>query len=295
MKVAIIADIHGNLQALDAVLADLETVGPDRLVINGDLVNRGPDSVAVMRRLDGLAAAVTLGNHDDLMIKWFDRSSDLPAEWFDDPFWSSTGWTAQRLADSGLLDRLRVLPMHHRIEVAGAPSLLITHGSPRHYREGYGRFLSDAHIEEIVQRYPADLYIGSHTHQPFERAWGRHLFLNTGAVGAPFNGDPRAQYLLLTLQDGRWRHERRLVAYPREQTLAAFHDSGFLDEGGLSARIFYEELRYSCPLLMPYLMWTEKEGQSYSEERWESFLPSFLDRVRAYRSVPPQPFREELP
>ncbi|MFC6590670.1 metallophosphoesterase family protein [Deinococcus lacus] len=88
MRLAVIADIHGNLDALRAVLADIRSQGADQILVNGDVVNRGPDSVAVLELLLALEPPVRflLGNHDDLLALWQARSSDLPAEWFADPF-----------------------------------------------------------------------------------------------------------------------------------------------------------------------------------------------------------------
>ena len=69
--IAVIADIHANLPALEAVLTDIRELGADTLIVNGDLVNRGPSNAAVLERILELnPSAVTLGNHDDLMRKW---------------------------------------------------------------------------------------------------------------------------------------------------------------------------------------------------------------------------------
>ncbi len=286
MRVAVIADIHANVPALEAVMADVASLGADRLVVNGDVVNRGPGNVEAMRLLGERLASGTLGNHDDLMRMWVERDPELPAEWFDDPFWASAGWAARQLQDAGLVDAIRRLPMTLRISVAGAPSLLVSHGSPRHYREGYGKYLTDEAISEITQMHPADVLVGSHTHRPLQRRWGHYLVLNTGAVGSPFNGDPRAQYLVLTLEDGRWAPQFRRVPYDREAALRAFADSGYLDEGGLSARIFLEELRNARSYLVPFLMWCEEQGRERSEAAWEEFQRRFEQRFRPPAPVP---------
>ena len=222
---------------------------------------------------------MTLGNHDDLMRKWVDRDADIPPLWFEDPFWDGTAWWAAReLQRAGWIDTFRTLPMTHAVTPKGAPSLLLSHGSPRHYREGYGKFLADADIEGILELTPADVLIGSHTHSPLERRWGRYLVLNTGAVGTPFNGDPRAQYLVMHLQDGEWAHEFRAVPYDRAGALKAFETKGLLEQGGLSARIFYEELLCARSFLTPFLMWTEKQGIPQDEETWARFKKAFADR-----------------
>lgn len=271
MKLAVIADIHGNIQALEAVLEDLTRQGVDEVVVNGDLVNRCADSVAALARLAPLGFTWTIGNHDDLVCKWADRSSELPRDWFDDPFWLGTAWTTARLVESGKLAMLRNLPMTHRVAVKGAPTLLISHGSPRHYREGYDRHLSDDAIAEIVQHHPADIFIGSHTHRPYQRNWGRYPVINTGAVGTPFNGDLRAQYLLLTLRASSWQPEFRAVPYDVAAALKSFETSGYLAQGGLSALIFYHELRLARPLYAPFWMWTEQEGLARTHETWRLF------------------------
>lgn len=278
IKLAVIADIHGNLEALEAVLADLQQQGVERVIVNGDLVNRCPDSVAVLSRLAPLGFPWTVGNHDELVCKWADRSDDLPQAWFTDPFWLGTAWSTARLVESGRLADLRNLPMTHRVAMRGAPTLLISHGSPRHTREGYGKHLPDEAISEIVQHYPADILIGSHTHRPYQRRWGRYLVLNTGAVGTPFNGDRRAQYLLLTLRHGTWEIAFRAVPYDVEAALRRFETSGYLAEGGLSALIFYHELRLARSLHAPFWMWTEELGLPRTHDTWQRFQAAFPER-----------------
>ncbi len=281
--IAVIADIHANLPALEAVLADIAELKPDTLIVNGDLVNRGPSNAAVLERILELNPnAMTLGNHDDLMRKWVDRDPDIPALWFEDDFWRGMAWPAAQLSSAGLIDPLRDLPLSFRVAEPGLPSLFVSHGSPRHYREGYAAYLSDDAFAEILQGYPADVLVGSHTHRPFEHRVGESLILNTGAVGAPFNGDPRAQYLLLHPRNGGgWQPEFRAVPYNRTAALSAFETSGYLEAGGLSARIFYEELRLARPLYMGFWEWTEKVDRPKDWESWDAFKERYAERFQA--------------
>lgn len=278
MKLAVIADIHGNLQALQAVLADLKNEAPDVVVVNGDLVNRGPSNPEVMELLWDKGYVITLGNHDDLVRKFVDRDADLPEHYFTDPFWTGLEWCARQLERTNWIDAFRNLPMTHKIELDNAPSILISHGSPRHYREGYSPYLSDEVISEIVEQYPADILIGSHTHDPMERTWGKHLILNTGAVGSPFNRDPRAQYLMMTYRKKKWRREFRMLEYNREAALQAFETSGYLREGGLSAFLFWLELENARSYLTPFWMWTEERGEKQTWETWEEFKKAHPER-----------------
>ncbi|MEX2534841.1 MAG: metallophosphoesterase family protein [Trueperaceae bacterium] len=282
MKIAVLADVHGNLPALEAVLVDAQEQGAVQLVINGDMVNRGPQNVAVLERLAETKAPLLLGNHDDLLRMWIDRDGGLPTSWFGDPFWEGTAWCARQLERDGWINRLRELPMTYRAELPDAPQVLIAHGSPRHYREGYSRLLSDEDIEQIASEYGAELLVGSHTHIPMRRRHGNIMVLNSGAVGAPFNGDPRAQYLLLTLTTNGWQPEFRKVPYDRERSLRAFEESGYLEEGGLSAHIFFEELRLARSLLTPFLLWIESSDPTLKavldEEGWQRFRQAVPER-----------------
>lgn len=271
-SVAIVADVHGNLPALQAVVDDLAPIGPERIVVNGDMVNRGPSGRQVLDAIDALQWTMTLGNHDDLLRLWSERDHALPSGWFSDPFWRSTGWCAEQLEGSGWLERIGRLPMTVAIRPHDGPNVLISHGSPRHYREGYGKHLADEAISEIVEMHPYDVLVGSHTHQPMERRWGRHLVLNSGAVGTPFNGDARAQYLLLVRDGSGWRHEFRRVSYDREAALTAFEDSGFVRDAGLSARIYWLESATARSFLVPFLMWSERQGVDRDEVAWRRFV-----------------------
>lgn len=288
--IAVISDVHANLHALEAVLADVASLGIEEVIVNGDVVNRGPNNVAVLERLLALGYPMTLGNHDDLLRKWIDKD-DLPAVWFDDPFWEGTAWSARQLDEAGLIGVFRDLPMTYKVARGDAPSLLLSHGSPRHYREGYGKFLSDEDIAEIVQHYPADVLIGSHTHRQMERHWGPYTVLNTGAVGTPFNGDPRAQYLIVRLdeRDETWTPEFRAVSYDREAALRDFETSGYLEEGGLSARIFFEELRTARAIYSTFWMWSEQQGRTKDWSGWHAFREKYAERFALAEMPEPAP------
>jgi predicted phosphodiesterase len=278
VKIAILADIHGNLPALEAVIEDALAQRAEAFVVNGDVVNRGPQGPEVMARVAQLAARFTLGNHDDLLRRLAEGDAALPGEFHHDPFWVANRWCAAALAEVGAFDTIRNWPLTVRIEVPGAPRVLISHGSPRHFREGYGRNLSDALISEIVEMNPAEVLVGSHTHWPLRRRWGRVEVLNTGAVGTPFNGDGRAQYLLLELQRGGWRPHFRRVAYDHALALCAFEGSGYLAAGGLLARLFYDEVRDARSYLVPYQMWAAEAALPLGEGSFARYKEASPER-----------------
>lgn len=280
MRIAILADIHGNLPALEAVLADLEGLDADLVVVNGDFINRGPSNREVIERMWELEQTgrvrFTLGNHDDLVRRWAGRDPDL-SDLYEDPLFLSTGWVAGQL-EHPHLEWIANLPHQVYLEESG---LRIAHGSPRHYREGYDERLPDAAIQEIVQEYPARTLVGSHTHRPYERWQGGTLVLGSGAVGSPFNGDPRAQYMLLEVSSGETRWEFRRVSYNVDAALRAFHDSGMLQEGGLGAHLFYLELQTARSLLTPFWLWARANQLPTDWDSWRLFQQAFPERFRA--------------
>lgn len=165
MRLALIADIHGNADALRAVLADAEAQGAERLVVNGDVVNRGPDSVEALSLLllrDDVT--FTLGNHDDLVRLWHARSATLPEDWFTDPFWGATDWSATQLDRAGLLPVPGEWPLTLTLREPGLPDVLVAHGTPAHYRESLSERTDPARVAELAG--DAGVLVGSHIHRP---------------------------------------------------------------------------------------------------------------------------------
>ncbi|THF88126.1 metallophosphoesterase family protein [Deinococcus sp. KSM4-11] len=275
MRLAIIADIHGNADALDAVLRDAHQQGAERVIVNGDVVNRGPDSVEVMTRLLAEPGVrFTLGNHDDLLRLWQTRSATLPADWFDDPFWGATAWSTEQLDRAGLLHVPQDWPHTLVLDEPGLPRVLIAHGTSEHYREGLSERTRPERVTALRQAADGSVYdvlIGSHIHRPAHSTTAGAVVMNTGAVGFPANGDPRAQYLLLTATLTGWDAEFRAVPYDRSGVIGRFQTSGLLGTG-LSATIFLEELLSARSLYTPYWEWTEVGSLQRTPETWNRFL-----------------------
>ena len=275
MRIAILADIHGNLSALEAVLTDLAQTRPDQVVVNGDLVNRGPHSHQVVERLGNAGLSFTLGNHDHLVVQWA-RQDPKIASLFPDPLFSNLNWVVQQM-NPGQLEWLDRLPYQLHLEELGTR---IAHGSPRHYREGYDERLSETAFDEIARDYPARVLVGSHTHHPYIRQRDGVLMLNTGAVGASFNGDPRAHYLLLQVEGEQVEYEVRKLEYNYPAAKQAFHTSGLLEAGGMAAHIFYQELQSARSILTPFWFWTEQNSRPRDPENLKAFAQEFPERFQ---------------
>jgi len=207
MRVAIISDIHGNVRALEAVLANLRERGPfDGIVNAGDLAMGAarPREVMDLLRAEGFPTIV--GNTD----QWVGGVAEAPRA-----ARPAVEWTRRQLgsADSASLGRL---PMSHRIEPPEGPVLVVVHATPTSTTdsvtpdappEALARMLEDAKTRTLAY---------GHIHRPYVREVPAGTVVNVGSVGLPLDGTPRPAWAILTLEGGRWRAEIVRVTYDHE-------------------------------------------------------------------------------
>lgn len=230
MKLAVLADIHANICALEAVTADLEAWGPDQVVVAGDVVNRGPRSAECLTFVEEKVRRegwlVLKGNHEDYVIEQGRPEAPRTGPLFD--VYRHTQWTYEQLnGQSRLLEHWPDF-----ISLYGGTSpVRIAHASSLGNTVGLFPMLDDAELARRVGEPIPMLFCGGHTHYPFMTQIGKTLIANVGAAGLPFDGDRRGCYARFTWR-GRWEGEIVRVAYDWAQTLADFQDSGFLSEGG---------------------------------------------------------------
>lgn len=196
MRIAIIADIHGILTALDAMLADLRQQKPDVIYHGGDLAFGGCDPAEVIDCIVQAGWKGVLGNTDEML---WDTSARAALEasapklkplfkvLFD---WSGPA-TKQMIAESRLA-WLRALPTELRHE-----NLALMHASPGNLWRAPMDTAEHAELQNAYAPLNAEIVVYCHIHRPFIRKIGNMTVCNTGSVGAPYDGDPRASYLMI--------------------------------------------------------------------------------------------------
>jgi len=196
MRIAIFSDVHSNLPALEAVLADTEVLRVDERYALGDLVGYAPWPNEVLLRLQAERIPVVMGNYDD--GTGFGRDECGCA--YTDPTEKALGdrsfeWTKAHTTDASKA-WLRTLAPEIRFEADGHRYLLV-HGSPRRINEYLYEDKPDATFARIATGANADVIVCGHTHRPYDKRVGEARFINVGSAGKPKDGDPRACWALL--------------------------------------------------------------------------------------------------
>ncbi len=266
-RTAVISDIHGNVPALEAVLDDLDRQAVDEVLVGGDLVGRGPQGSRIVKRVRELGLPAIGGNHEDYLLDF--RRGEVPDEWLEAEEWAASRWMAADLDDADAA-YLEALPFD-----LVRPGLRLVHGTPRSNREGIGPWTRDDEIAGYFAEVPEGLLACAHTHRPLVHRLDGGLVVNVGAVGLPFNGDRRAQYAIFSRRDRGFEVELRQVDYDLERIFAVYERSGFLAEGGVTARLLRLELEHASPLLVPFLEWARATGVEASTAQLEPFLNVF--------------------
>jgi predicted phosphodiesterase len=229
MRIAVVSDVHSNLAALEAVLADLASI--DAVWQLGDMVGYGPEPQAVVDRLREAGAVGVRGNHDDA------AGGGDSIEFFNPDGHTAMEWTRSRL-DEPTQRYLAGLPER---EVPKGSDFTLAHGSPSDPIWEY--LTSPEEADRNLSAFETRYCLVGHTHRPlvFRESRGRmkplipdpgsrleldgkRLILNPGSVGQPRDGDPRSSYLVIDMDAGHVTWHR--VAYDIAATQAAMLAAG---------------------------------------------------------------------
>ena len=215
MKIAVISDIHGNMDALEAVLEDIKLTECDKIYALGDYAMAGPEPIRTVEWFRQ--------NKDKHNITMIQGNTDLMIADYSPDVYSQLKNAAPVMAEAmkndyaGLtveqLEFLKNLPVQLELEEDGIKILLV-HGSPRRNNEDILPDTPLDAVEEMVKFTDANIILCGHTHIPCGfQTTKKQTVVNAGSVGRPFTARPDSCYLTITIENGKYVFEHRFVQY----------------------------------------------------------------------------------
>lgn len=229
MKIAVISDVHGNMEALEAVMEDIKKQNCDKIFALGDYAMAGPEPYA--------AIDFFLQHQPDSEYKMIQGNTDLMIADYTDESYELLKKKAPVMAEALKFDFIGInpmqkgflknLPIQLETEEEGVKILLV-HGSPRKNNEDILPDTPMEEIEQMLKNVDANVILCGHTHIPcgFQTA-SKQTVVNAGSVGRPFTPEPKACYLIMMIEHGRYAFEHRFIDYNKHQAAQKLLKRGF--------------------------------------------------------------------
>lgn len=221
MRIAVFSDVHGNLTALEAVLADAASQNADRLVCLGDLAVSGPQPAECVAAVRDSGALCVHGNTDLAALCVANRIGDVGRYSTIDP--KTIGWYVDRLGAADV-DYLAGLPRTQVLEVDGQ-RLLFTHASVRDVKQTVQPGDTADRLTELFGDTNSDWLFVGHLHHPYRFRLGGRRVINPGAVSRSLDGDGRSSYVMLDTETGNVSFRR--VGWDVDSVVASARQCGY--------------------------------------------------------------------
>jgi putative phosphoesterase len=223
MLIACISDIHGNLPALRAAVADAKARGAKRVVCAGDLTGYGPFPDEVCHFLKERRIPAIIGNYDQKVIEGL-KEGDAASAGMKSKKREILLWAVRHLGEQAE-QYLSALPENLSLRIGGH-KLLVVHGSPISMDDAIYPSITQRGVRNKLGGKCPEILVCGHTHIPFVKRVGGILIVNCGSAGHPVDGDPRPAYALIRAEKGA-RPRARVIRfeYDRNRTLAALDKS----------------------------------------------------------------------
>ena len=220
MKLAVLSDIHGNLQGLQAVLEDIHGRGADVVWCGGDLVGYGANPGEVIETIQHMGIPTVMGNYDDgVGYHRIACGCDYPSDEAMQRGLMSVAWTKEHTTEAHK-QFLRRLPYRMEREFDGHRVVLV-HASPARLNEYLFEEVADGVFQEHLAAAGADVLIFGHTHRPYHKQLGGKHLINSGSAGKPKHGNPRATYVVVEIKPQLVKPQVIEVPYDHETAARA--------------------------------------------------------------------------
>lgn len=244
MKIAVISDIHGNMQALAAVLEDIKKENCDKIFCLGDLAMAGPQPSETIEKIKSLGnLTIIQGNTDEMIANCDNQILHLLEE--NNPIMAHALACDVSVLSEEQKHYLRNLPKQKELEINGVKILLV-HGSPRKNNENIFCNLKIEEVEEMIEGTDADIIFCGHTHVPCGYQTNtKQTVVNVGSVGRPFSEEPKSCYAIFEISDdGEIGIKHNFVDYDFKTAAEILNQRGFEGADKLAQMLIHATSRY---------------------------------------------------
>jgi len=272
MRIAIIADIHGNLPALDAALTFIGRLQVDRLLVLGDIVVGSPDSAGCWERIKALRCPVLRGNHERYV---FDLGTERAK-----PEWSQLQFGPVQFAAAQLGDAARreLAELPTTIRLPEVPGVLFVHGSARNDTDLVFPYTAESDLGPMFAGATERWILRGHNHYAGVRLWGDRRIVTVGSVGLPLDGTPAAQFTVIEGSARNWTVQQHAVPYDIGAVIRRSRETGYVEQAGPMARLFLREVETAAFHILPFLKWQKEQQASGDKLPLAEAVERFLRR-----------------
>jgi predicted phosphodiesterase len=267
-RLAVLADIHGNLSALEAAIADMAQFDVDQVVVAGDVVNWGPFSAQVVERIVQENWAVIRGNNELYLLDY--QTPRAPKKW---DSYVMIPWMHKQLKGKWQTS-IAGWPDTLQLRFPDAPPVRVFHGIPDDPFSAIFPKTPEDEVQAMLADVTESTIIAGHHHLVMDRQVGRWHILNPGSLGEPLNGNPDGSYMILEGTPDGWEATVRRVSFDLELVLAEFERLRIVEECGIVGHIVIEEFKSAKLIILPFWEWCRLEhpGETPSKPLLDEFL-----------------------
>ncbi len=235
MKIAVLADIHGNLTAFNAVLKKIRELKIDKIIVAGDHISDCPSPTQVLDILMSPEFICIKGNRENYIL-----SEDSETLWPNYRQMDSISWTKNQL-NKKHMDWIENLEEQRVINFDHCDSIRVVHGSTDDIHEHLYKEKPER-LQEVLNCIDEKVLICGHSHLPWSINIGDRLVVNPGSVGVSFNNSVTADFVVLNWQKNNWDANHISVPYNIEELKHDFITSGLYEEGGIWGKLILKSL-----------------------------------------------------
>lgn len=223
MKIAFISDIHGNANALDAVIRDLNERNVEKVYVLGDISYRGPEPQRSLDLVRSLNTDVIKGNADEWVVRGV-KEGEVP-EQVRDRMNEERDWIHAHLTEESI-EYLRNLKTELKLQVHDL-KIHAYHANPDNLFDIVLPYESDETLTSKMMVEAANLYVYAHIHRPYIRYINGKCIMNIGSVGLPFDGLTKASYGIVDIHEGHFQTSIVRIPYDINQTINQIVNSDY--------------------------------------------------------------------